>query len=72
MPRIFLTCDRDQPLLQPPDLSDWLPEDHLARFMTKAIERRCGENAAFRMICANQAPDHVTTPASGSAAGPSQ
>jgi len=105
MPQNFLTCDRDQPLLLPPDLRDWLPEDHLAWFVIEAIdeldpepfytayradghgraahepkmmvtliayayavgerssrriERRCREDVAFRVICANQAPDHAT------------
>src|SRR5213593_857191 len=101
----FLTCDRDQPLLLPPDLNDWLEEDHLAWFVIEAIEeldldafyasyradghgraahepkmmltlityayavgerssrgieRRCREDVAFRVICANQIPDHAT------------
>jgi transposase len=105
MPQNFLTCDRDQPLLLPPDLRDWLPEDHLAWFVIEAIEeldlepfyasyradghgraahepkmmltllayayavgerssrgieRRCREDIAFRVICANQVPDHAT------------
>src|SRR5215218_2724674 len=105
MPQNFLTADRDQPLLLPPDLRDWLPEDHLAWFVIEAIEeldlgpfygayrqdghgaaahepkmmvgllayaccvgerssrgieRRCREDVAFRVICANQAPDHAT------------
>ena len=34
----FLTCDRDQPLLLPPDLHDWLEEDHLAWFVIESIE----------------------------------
>ena len=34
----FLTCDRDQPMLLPPDLHDWLDEDHLAWFVIEAIE----------------------------------
>src|SRR5215218_7885977 len=38
MPQNFLTCDRDQPLLLPPDLRDWLPEGHLAWFVIEAIE----------------------------------
>ena len=38
MAQNFLTCDRDQPLLLPPDLHDWLPEDHLAWFVIEAIE----------------------------------
>lgn len=33
MPQNFLTCDRDQPLLLPPDLREWLPDEHLAFFV---------------------------------------
>jgi transposase len=105
MAQNFLICDRDQPLLLPPDLRDWLPDDHLAWFVIEAvdqldlesfyaayradghgraahepkmmvsllayayavgerssrgIERRCREDVAFRVICANQVPDHAT------------
>jgi transposase len=105
MAQNFLTCDRDQPMLLPPDLRDWLPADHLAWFVIEAIEeldlepfyaayrsdghgaaahepkmmltllaysyavgerssrgieRRCREDVAFRVICANQIPDHAT------------
>src|ERR671910_1380390 len=105
MAQNFLTCDRDQPLLLPPDLRDWLPADPLAWFVIEAIEeldlepfypayrsdghgaaahepkmmvgllayaycvgerssrgieRRCREDVAFRVICANQVPDHAT------------
>src|SRR5215217_4190563 len=105
MAQNFLTCDRNQTLLMPPDLRDWLDEDHLAWFVidavaeldlepfyasyradghgaaahdprmmvtlfayayavgersSRAIERRCREDVAFRVICANQAPDHAT------------
>jgi transposase len=101
----FLPRDRDQPLLLPPDLRDWLPEDHFAWFVieaieeldlasfyaayradghgaaahdprmmltllayaycvgersSRAIERRCREGVAFRVICANRVPDHAT------------
>ena len=38
MPQNFLSCDRDQPLLLPPDLREWLDEDHLAWFVIEAIE----------------------------------
>ncbi len=89
----------------PPDLREWLPDDHLAWFVIEAIEeldlepfyaayrsdghgaaahepkmmltllaysyavgerssrgieRRCREDVAFRVICANQIPDHAT------------
>jgi transposase len=105
MAQNFLSCDRDQPLLLPPDLREWLPEDHLAWFVIEAIEeldlepfyaayrgdghgraaheprmmltllayayavgerssrgteRRCREDVAFRVITANQVPDHAT------------
>ncbi|MDQ3729666.1 MAG: transposase [Actinomycetota bacterium] len=33
----FIECDRDQPMLLPPDLRDWLPEDHLAWFVLDAV-----------------------------------
>jgi transposase len=105
MPQNFLPCDRDQPLLLPPDLRDWLPDDHLAWFViesvealdlsafhaayrsdghgraahdpqmmvaltlyayatgersSRAIERRCREDVAYRVIAAGQMPDHAT------------
>ena len=105
MPQNFLSCDRDQPMLLPPDLRDWLDDDHLVWFVidavaeldlgpfyasyradghgraahdpqmmvtlfayayavgersSRGIERRCREDVAFRVICANQAPDHAT------------
>ena len=101
----FLLCDREQELLLPPSLREWLPEDHLAWFMldavgeldlsafygayredgwgraafdpqmmvalvlyayavgersSRGIERRCREDVAFRVITANQVPDHAT------------
>jgi transposase len=101
----FLPCDRDQELLPPPSLREWLPDDHLAWFVLDAvdqldlerfyaayrrdgwgaaaheprmmvallvyaysigvrsargIERRCREDVAFRVITANQVPDHAT------------
>jgi transposase len=105
MAQNFIGCDRDQVLLLPPSLSEWLPEDHLAWFVLEAvdeldlgafyasyredgwgraahdpsmmvallvyaysvgvrsargIERRCREDVAFRVLTANQAPDHAT------------
>jgi transposase len=38
MPMNFLACDREQVLLMPPDLRDWLPEDHLAWFVLASVE----------------------------------
>ena len=105
MAQNFLACDREQELLLPPSLREWLPEGHLAWFVIDAvaqldlsafyagyradghgraahdpammvalllycyaigerssrrIERRCVEDVAVRVICANQAPDHTT------------
>jgi transposase len=105
MPQNFLACDREQELLLPPSLREWLAEDHFAWFVIDAvgeldlaaflaayrqdgwgraahdpammvalivyayaigerssrrIERRCREDVAFRVITANQAPDHAT------------
>jgi len=101
----FLRCDREQELLLPPSLREWLPQDHLAWFVldavgeidlsafygayrqdgwgraafepqvmvalllyayaigersSRGIERRCREDIAFRVITANQMPDHAT------------
>jgi transposase len=105
MTQNFLSCDREQEMLLPPSLRDWLPAGHLAWFVlatvdeidvgliyrtyrpdgqgrpahepammtalflyayavgersTRAIERRCVEDVAFRVIAANRAPDHTT------------
>ena len=35
----FLECDRDQVLLLPPSLREWLPERHLAWFVIDAVDR---------------------------------
>src|SRR3712207_2993950 len=35
----FLDCDRDQVLLLPPSLREWLPEGHLAWFVIDAVDR---------------------------------
>jgi hypothetical protein len=34
----FVAYDRDQELLLPPSLRDWLPADHLAWFVIDAVE----------------------------------
>src|ERR671912_937714 len=105
MAQNFVACDREQELLLPPSLREWLPEGHLAWFVIDAVaafdlsefyaayrvdghgrpahdpammvalllygyaigerssrrlERRCVEDVATRVICANQAPDHST------------
>ncbi len=37
MAQNFIACDREQELLLPPSLRDWLPEDHLAWFVLDAV-----------------------------------
>src|SRR5829696_4582046 len=105
MAQNFIACDREQELLLPPSLHEWLPEDHFAWFVldavgeldlagfyvsyrddgwgraahdpammvalfvyaysigersSRGIERRCRDDLAFRVITANQVPDHAT------------
>ena len=38
MPQNFKLCDRDQELLLPPSLRDWLPEDHFAWFLLDSVK----------------------------------
>jgi hypothetical protein len=35
----FRPVDRKTSYLLPPSVEDWLPEDHLARFIVEAMER---------------------------------
>src|SRR5829696_4603618 len=105
MPQNFIECDREQVLLVPPSLREWLPEDHFAWFVlaaveemdlsafyaayrldghgraahepammvalllyayakgqrsSRGIERACVEDVAYRVLAANQVPDHCT------------
>ncbi len=34
----FVNIDRDTPMLFPPDLRDWIPEDHIVHFIIDAVE----------------------------------
>src|SRR3954452_24162114 len=101
----FIACDREQSFLMPPDVREWLPEDHFAWFVlgavesmelesfygayradgrsrpafdpammvalilyayargnrsSRAIERACVEDIAYRVIAAQAKPDHAT------------
>src|SRR5271155_4844217 len=38
MARDFVACDREQLLLMPPSLTEWLPEDHLVWTVLGAVE----------------------------------
>jgi transposase len=35
----FLSCDREQALLLPPSVGEWVPEGHLARFVVEVVAR---------------------------------
>lgn len=35
----FRSVDRDTPYLLPPSVEEWLPEDHLARFVVETVGR---------------------------------
>jgi transposase len=50
MAQNFLACDREQELLLPPSLREWLPDDHLAWFVLAAVEEMDlgGFYAAYR------------------------
>src|SRR3954453_2461421 len=37
MPQNFLACDREQSFLLPPDVREWLPENHLAWFVIDTV-----------------------------------
>src|SRR3954452_9149849 len=37
MAQRFVACDREQSFLMPPDVREWLPEDHLAWFVIDAV-----------------------------------
>lgn len=39
MSKRFRTCDLNQPFLLPPCLQEWLPEDHLARFLAEVVDQ---------------------------------
>ena len=45
MAQNFIACDREQELLLPPSLREWLPDDHLAWFVLDAVAEM--ELAAF-------------------------
>jgi transposase len=38
MGQSFIACDREQSFLMPPDVREWLPENHLAWFVLAAVE----------------------------------
>lgn len=104
MAKSYRAVDRDQEFLLPPDMREWLPEDHVVWFLIEAIEQMdttvfhhasrrggvgrrgydpdmlltlfvyamaqgvsssrkieklCATDVAFRVICAQDVPDHT-------------
>jgi transposase len=39
MPQNFIACERGQTMLLPPDLKDWVPEDHVVWSILGAVEQ---------------------------------
>ena len=39
MPQNFIACDRGQSMLMPPDLVDWVPDDHMVWSILGAVEQ---------------------------------
>jgi hypothetical protein len=37
MAKGFIACDREESFLMPPDVREWLPEDHFAWFVLDAV-----------------------------------
>src|SRR5438477_5082510 len=58
MARDFVACDREQLLLMPPSLTEWLPENHLVWTILGAVDQMdLGRfNEAYRLGAAGRAP----------------
>jgi transposase len=58
MARDFIPVDRDQLLMMPPSLNEWLPEDHLVWTVLGAVDQMdlSRFNAAYRMGAAGRPP----------------
>jgi hypothetical protein len=39
MPQNFIACDRGQTMLMPPDLSEWVPDDHVVWSILGAVDQ---------------------------------
>jgi hypothetical protein len=39
MSQNFIACDRGQTMLMPPDLSEWVPDDHVVWSILGAVEQ---------------------------------
>ena len=61
MAQNFLPCDRDQELLLPPSLREWLPEDHLVWFVLDSVAE-LDLDASTRPIAQRSGAPPRTTP----------
>jgi len=61
MPARFVSVDRDTPMLLPPDLREWVPEDDLVHFVIEAVDRLPLESfrVNHRGTGAKQFPPHM-------------
>jgi transposase len=39
MPQNFIACDRGQTMLMPPDLTDWVPDEHVVWSILGAVDQ---------------------------------
>ena len=39
MPQNFIGCDRGQSMLMPPDLTEWVPDDHVVWSILGAVDQ---------------------------------
>jgi len=58
MPQNFIGCDRDQELLLPPSLREWLPEDHLA-LQNREVARECRDCCRARCRMGGALAQHL-------------
>ena len=56
----FIPADRDTAYLLPPSVNEWLPDDHLARFVVEVIEQLDLGELTRAYVAANTHPDHDT------------
>jgi hypothetical protein len=60
VPQNFIECDRDQELLLPPSLREWLAADHLAWFVIDAVaEMDVGSSTPLTATTAGAAPPSI-------------
>jgi transposase len=57
----FVDVDRETPMLLPPDMRDWVPEDDLVHFVIEAVHRLPleGFQVNHRGIGSRQFPPHL-------------